>query len=478
MMKNHKVTKLDRRSFLKTAGAGIAAFSILPGHVLGRNGTTPPSGKLNIAGIGVGGMGKGNLRAVCLPLSDRNKEGAWPDPNSQNIVALCDVDWDYAKKTFDEYPEAKRYKDYRVMLDEMGDKIDAVIIATPDHTHACIAMEAMRCGKHVYVQKPLTHSVYEARLLTEAARKYGVVTQMGNQGHSSNDIRRICEWIWDGAIGDVREVHAWTNRPIWPQGLLRPTDTPAVPATLDWDLWLGPAPQRPYHPAYHPWNWRAWVDFGTGALGDMACHVLDPVFWALNLKYPTSVQGSYVVNVVEKRKRLEVGESYPLGSKIHFEFPARETMPEVKVHWYDGGLLPERPDELEEGRRMGTDGNGVIFVGDKGKLMCGCYAESPQLIPYAKMKAYEKPEPTISRIKTSHEMDWINAIKEGRQSSSNFDYAGPFTEMVLMGNLSLFRPGEKILWDGDKMEVTNIPELNKYVNPPYRDGWYFEKQKA
>ncbi len=465
---------ISRRSFLKTSTASIGLFSIVPGYVLGKGGHTAPNSKLNIACVGIGGMGKGNMGAVCTPLSKRNEEN-WPDKNSQNITALCDVDWAYAKKIFEEYPDAKRYKDYRVMLEEMGDKIDAVIIATPDHTHACVAMECMRRGKHVYVQKPLTHSVHEARVLTEAARKYGVVTQMGNQGHSSDSVRRICEWIWDGAIGDVREVHAWTNRPVWPQGLPRPKDTPPVPETLDWDLWLGPAPQRPYHPAYHPWDWRAWVDFGTGALGDMACHILDPVFWALKLKYPTSVQGSYAANVIEKWKREKVSESYPLGSKIHFEFPKREAMPEVKVSWYDGGLLPERPEELEEGRRMGTDGSGVIFVGDKGKLMCGCYGQSPQLIPYTKMKAYKKPESTIVRIKTSHEMDWVNAIKEGRQPSSSFDYAGPFTEMVLMGNLCLFKPGEKILWDGDNMQATNLPELNKYVNPPYREGWYLEK---
>ena len=465
---------MNRRHFLKTTAASAGLFSVVPSYVLGRNGQTPPSGKLNVAGIGVGGMGKSNLSSICIPKSKR-KEDNWPNDKSQNIVALCDVDWGYAEKTFKEYPEAKRFKDYRVMLEEMGDKIDAVVIATPDHTHACIAMEAMRQGKHVYVQKPLTHSVYEARILTEAARKYGVVTQMGNQGHSGEGIRLICEWIWDGAIGDVREVHAWTNRPVWPQGLLRPKETPPVPDTLDWDLWLGPAPQRPYHPAYHPWDWRAWVDFGTGALGDMACHILDPVFWALKLKYPTSVQGSYAANCVEKWKRMEVDESYPPGSKIHFEFPKRQDMPEVKVNWYDGGLLPERPDELEEGRKLGDGGSGVIFVGDKGKLMCGCYASSPQLIPYSEMKAYDRPEKTIPRVKTSHEMDWVNAIKEGRQPSSNFDYAGPFTEMVLMGNLSLFKPGQKILWDGDDMKVTNISELNKYVNPPYREGWHLEK---
>jgi predicted dehydrogenase len=466
---------MDRRNFLKSTTASIGLFSIVPSYVLGQNGKTPPSGKLNIAAIGVGGIGQSNLKVICKPLSERQEEGAWPDPDSQNIVALCDVDWEYAKETFDEYPEAKRYKDYRVMLEEMGDKIDAVLIATPDHTHACIAMEAMRHGKHVYVQKPLAHSVYEARILTEAARKYGVVTQMGNQGHSGEGVRQICEWIWDGAIGDVHEVHAWTNRPVWPQGMARPEDTPPVPKTLDWDLWLGPAPYRPYHPAYHPWDWRAWVDFGTGALGDMACHVLDPVFWALKLKYPVSVEGSYVANVIEKWKKQSVQDSYPLGSVIHLEYPARETLPSVKIHWYDGSLLPERPEELEDTRRMGDNSGGVIFVGDKGKLMCGCYGARPELIPYPKMKAYKKPEQTLLRVQTSHEMDWVNAIKEGRQPSSNFDYAGPFTEMVLMGNLCLFEPGKKILWDGDNMQVTNIPELNKYVNPSYRDGWYLEK---
>jgi predicted dehydrogenase len=321
--------------------------------------------------------------------------------------------------------------------------------------------------------------VYEARVLTEAARKYGVVTQMGNQGHSNNDVRRICEWIWDGAIGDIREVHAFTNRPLWPQGIEAPKEKQPVPGTLDWDLFLGPAPSRPYHSAYHPWIWRAWLDFGTGALGDMACHILDPVFWALKLKYPTSVQGSFAVPVPQRGLRLtEIKDSYPSASIIHYEFPAREGMPEVKVHWYDGGLLPERPEELELSRRMGDGGNGVIFVGDKGKLMCGCYSESPQLIPYEKMKAYTKPKETIPRIKTSHEMDWVAAIKEGRQPSSNFDYSGPLTEMCVMGNLSLFFPGQKLLWDGQNMKVTNVEEANDYVKPKYRDGWYLEKPKA
>jgi len=459
---------MNRREFVKVASASAAAFSIVPSYVLGRNGQTPPSGKLNIASVGVRGIGKINLHALCKPLSER-VEGQWPDADSQNIIALCDVDQNRLNEASAEYPEAKLYKDYRIMLEDMGDKIDAVVVTTPDHTHACISMEAMRRGKHVYVQKPLTRTVHEARVLTEAARKYGVVTQMGNQGHSSDSIRRICEWIWDGVIGDIREVHAWTDRPVWPQAIGRPKETPPVPETLDWDLWLGPAPYRPYHPAYLPFVWRGWVDFGVGALGDMACHILDPVFWALKLKYPSSVQASCT-----KIHGKEYPETYPLASIIHYEFPAREAMPPVKLHWYDGGLLPERPDELETGRRMGEGGNGVIFVGDKGKLMCGAYGSSPQLIPYSKMKAYKKPEPTIPRVKTSHEMDWVNAIKEGRQPTSSFDYAGPFTEMVLMGNLSMFRPGEKLLWDGENMKVTNIPEVNKYINQTYRQGWRLE----
>lgn len=455
-MKREQKHYLTRRNFLSSAATGAALFPFIPGRVLGADGVPSANNKLNIAGVGVGGMGGGNLSAL---------------EETENIVALCDVDWDYAKKTFEKYPNAKRFKDYRKMLDEMGNDIDAVVIATPDHTHAVIAMECMRRGKHVYVQKPLTKTVYEARKLTEAARQYKVVTQMGNQGHSSNDIRNICEWIWDGAIGQVREVHAWTNRPVWPQGMDRPTEEMAIPETLDWDLWLGPAPHRPYNSVYHPWNWRAWVDFGTGALGDMACHIMDPIFWALKLKYPVSAQGSYANSVPDKYKKIGVNESYPLGSLIHLEYPEREGMPAVKINWYDGGLMPERPEELEEGRRLGDGDNGVLFVGDKGKLMCGCYAARPELIPYSRMKEYKRPAQTLKRVTTSHEMDWVEACKAGTQASSSFDYAGPFTEMVLMGNLCLFRPGEKILWDGENMKVTNIPELNKYINPTYREGW-------
>lgn len=449
------VNQLTRRTFLGSAAAG-AMFTFIPRHVLGSAGVPSANNKLNIAGIGVGGMGRNNIAAVA---------------ETENIVALCDVDWKYSADVFKLYPNAKTFKDYRKMLDEMGKDIDAVIIATPDHTHAVIAMECMRRGKHVYVQKPISRTIYESRMLTEAARKYKVVTQMGNQGRSGEGVRNICEWIWDGAIGKVHEVHAWTSRPLWPAGMDRPSDQPSIPETLDWDLWIGPSAMRPYHPTYHPGNWRAWVDFGTGALGDMGCHVLDPVFSALKLNYPVSAQGSYANPCLEWGKRIGISESYPIGSVIRIDYPEREGMPAVKVNWYDGGLLPERPAELEEGRRMGDGDGGVIFVGDKGKLMCGCYGLRPELIPMSRMREYKKPAQTLERIAVSHEMNWVNACKAGTTATSSFDYAGPFTEMVLMGNLALYCPGEKILWDGDNMKCTNIPELNKYINPPYREGW-------
>ncbi len=460
--------KVNRRDFMKASAATAGLFSIVPRHVLGGVGNTAPSGKVSVAGVGIGGMGGGNLKAVCDPERDASQ--------NEHIAALCDVDFAKADDVFKRYPQAERFKDFREMLDKMGDKIDACIIATPDHTHAITALESMKKGKHVYVQKPLTHSVYEARVLTEAARKYGkefgVKTQMGNQGHSGEGCRLVCEWIWDGAIGEVREVHAFTNRPVWPQALLRPTETPAVPDTLDWDLWLGPAPERPYHPAYHPWKWRAWKDFGTGALGDMACHILDPVFWALKLKYATSVQGSYAKVCTEMWKHLEHPESYPMASKIHLEYPAREGLPPVKVSWYDGGIMPEIPEALESGRRMGNSDGGVLFIGDNGVLMCGCYGAEPQLVPYSKMRAYKRPQPSIPRVSTSHEMNWIEAIKDGKkEATSNFEIAGPFTEMVLMGNLSLAFPNKKILWDGENMNVTNLPDANALVNPKARAGW-------
>jgi predicted dehydrogenase len=434
--------KISRRTFM--GGVAAAAFTVVPRHVLGGPRYTPPSEKLNIAGIGVGGKGGGDIGAV----------------SSENIVALCDVDEKRAVETFNKYPNAKKYKDFRKMLTEMDKQIDAVVVATPDHVHAPASMMAIKMGKHVYCEKPLTHSIYEARMLTEAARKYKVATQMGNQGHSGEGARLICEWIWAGAIGKVREVHAWTDRPIWPQGIDRPEEMPAVPSTLAWDLWLGPAPKRPYHPAYLPFKWRGWWDFGTGALGDMACHIIDPVFWALKLGYPKSVEAvSTKVN----------SETAPTASIIYYEFGAREGMPPVKMTWYDGELMPARPQELEEGRKMGSKNGGALFVGDKGMLMCGCYGKNPRLIPESKMQEFERPEKTIPRVE-GHHQDWLAACKGGKPACSNFDYAGPLTEVVLLGNLAL-RAGKRLEWDGENMRVTNVPEANQYVRRDYRAGW-------
>jgi predicted dehydrogenase len=446
-MKKEKDKTISRRQFMGGAAAAMA-FTVVPSNIFAQ----PPSEKLNVAAIGAGGMGAGNTRACAAA-------GA-------NIVALCDVDWKKGQEGFRRFPEAKKYKDFRRMLDNEK-SIDAVIVATPDHFHTVAAMAAMRRGKHVYVQKPLTRLVSEARALTEAARKYKVVTQMGNQGHSGNGVRNICEWIWDGAIGEIREVHAWTNRPVWPQGIDRPKGQDPVPDTLDWDLWIGPAPMRPYlEGVYNPFVWRGWWDFGGGALADMACHVLDPVFWALKLKYPTSVEASCTkVN----------NETFPLASVVHFEYPAREGMPPVKIHWYDGGLKPEKPEALGN-MRLEQAASNVLFMGSKGVLRCGEYGDDPHLFPLSLMREYKRPQQTLERIKTSHEGNWLEACKTGGKATSNFDYAGPLTEMVVMGNLAI-RPenvGKKLEWDGENMRVTNDEKANDYVQMHYRDGWSLE----
>lgn len=438
--------KFSRRNFIGTAAATVAGITILPSNVIAGLGHKPPSDKLNIAGIGVGGMGHNNLRHM----------------ETENIVALCDVDWKYAgRNSFARWTLAKKYKDYREMFNTQKD-IDAVMIATPDHSHALSAVMAMRLGYHVYVQKPLTHSVYESRVLRDTARTYKVATQMGNQGNSDEGIRRICEWIWAGTIGEITHVDAWTNRPIWPQGLQRPKKEQRVPKTLDWDLFIGPAKWRPYNEIYHPWNWRGWWDFGTGALGDMACHILDPVFKSLNLGYPSSVQGSSTpVN----------NESAPNAEFVQYVFPRRDNlpkvaMPEVTVNWYDGGLMPPRPDELEAGEQMGDDGGGCIFYGTNGKIMCGTYAQNPTLLPTKEMAHFNPPPKSVRRISNAmnggHEQDWIRACKESKdarlEASSNFEYSGPLNEMVVMGVLAVRLQSlrRKLLWDGPNMRFTNI----------------------
>ncbi|MHC4116275.1 MAG: Gfo/Idh/MocA family protein [Planctomycetota bacterium] len=442
---------INRRSFLADSVAAAAAFSVVPRHVLGGAGYNPPSEKLNIAGIGVGGMGGSNLRQL----------------ESENVVALCDVDHAYAAGVFKRYPKAKVHTDYRKMLDRQKD-IDAVVIATPDHTHAVISMAAMRLGKHVYCQKPLTHDVYESRMLARAAKEEGVVTQMGIQGHSGEGGRLVCEWIADGAIGEVTEVDAWCSLSYYPFGHAswsskwsrRPKDTPPVPATLDWDMWLGPAPHRPYHPAYHPRVWRCWWDFGCGMMGDRGAHTLDPVFWALKLGQPTSVEAN----------SLDLNpDTHPVASIVTYQFPARGDLPPVKLTWYDG-LKPPRPEELEDGRRMGHTEGGSLFKGTKGKLVAGVYGEAPRLIPENAMKAYKTPDKAIPRVKGSHEQDWVRACKSGGRAGADFEYSGPLTEMCLLGNVAR-RVNARIEWDAENMKVTNLPEANKYVRTEYRESW-------
>jgi hypothetical protein len=438
-----KDKKISRRGFMSGA-AGVAAFTIVPRHVLGGAGNTPPSEKLNIAGIGVGGRGAGDLQEV----------------ESQNIVALCDVDWRQAAGAFKRYPNAKKYKDFREMLDKEDKNIDAVIVATPDHVHAVASMAAIKRGKHVYCEKPLAHSIYEIRKVTEAAREAKVATQLGNQAQADEGIRLVCEFIWAGVIGPVREVHSWCNRPISPRGLDRPTDTPPVPEGLDWDLWLGPAKWRPYHPWYLPFSWRGWWDFGTGVLGDIGCHQFAPIYRALKLGYPISVEAcSSGVNE----------ETAPLASIIRYDFPARGDMPPMKLTWYDGGLMPVRPAELEDARRFG-DADDNLYVGDKGKML------SHRLLPESRNAEYGKPPKVLARS-PGHHQEWLNACKGGEPAGSNFNVSGPMAEVVLLGNIALrmgqqlYEKGLKLYYDGPKMEIANLPEANRYIRPEFREGW-------
>jgi len=434
-----KDTNLSRRSFVKKT-AIASSFFIVPSTVISGLGFVAPSDKLNIAGVGIGGIGRQNLKNM----------------NTESIVALCDVDWKYSQNCFDDYPKAKKFKDYREMLEKMGKDIDAIVVGTPDHTHYTISADSMRAGKHVYIQKPLTHSVYESRMLTKIAKETGVATQMGNQGNSGEGIRLICEWIWNGEIGEVKEVHAWTNRPIWPQGLERPTEIMTIPSTLDWDLFLGPAPHRPYHPAYTPWNWRAWWDYGTGALGDMGCHIMDPVIKALELGHPTAFEGSSSqVNT----------ESAPIAEKVTYYFPERPKkmkvkMPALTFTWYDGGLLPARPAGIKEGKILGDDGGGAMFIGSKGILICSTYARDPYII--GREDNPPKVPQILKRVSASHEMDWVRACKEPKVSrqecSSYLGYSGPMNEIVIMGNLAIRLQDlkRKLEWDGENMKIKNI----------------------
>ncbi len=448
-------SNIDRRQFL--AASGIATAGVL---ATGCQTTQPQkivkskTDKVRLAGIGVGGKGWVDIGGCA-------SAGA-------EIVALCDIDEQSLTRAKAKFPKAKLYRDYREMLATI-DGIDGVTISTPDHHHAPAALRAIRRGFATFVQKPLTHSIAEARLLTEAARAKGVATLMGNQGHSGNDVRKFCELIWAGAIGPVRECHMWTNRPVWPQGIDRPEGEDPVPDWLNWDGFLGPAPWRPYvgprnakktgKGAYHPFNWRGWWDYGTGALGDMACHIMDPARWALKLGDPISVEA--------KTDKVNE-ETGPNWSIITYQFPERDNMPPVKVVWYDGGKKPSN-ELLGLAKNVESPDNGSLFIGEGGKMTCETYGGKPTFTPDSKVKSFPTPEPTLERS-PGHYQEFIEAIQGKRLgNSAHFDYSGPFTEMVLLGNLAV-RTQRKVEWNPDRLNANNM-DVSHLVEKSYREGW-------
>jgi predicted dehydrogenase len=465
MEKNSNKSVVSRRAFLGTTAAAAAGFTIVPRHVVAGLGHKAPSDKLNVVGIGVGGMGFANLKNL----------------ETENIVGLCDVDWKYTggNGVFDRYPKAKKYKDWRRLYDEMGKEFDAAVIATADHTHANTAAYAMTMGKHVYVQKPLTHSVYESRLLTKLAEKHKVATSMGNQGSSGEGVNLTTEWLANGEIGEVTKVEAFTDRPIWPQGLNTPAAGHWVPDTLDWDLFVGPAKMRPFNEIYHPWNWRGWWDYGTGALGDMACHILHPVFIGLELGYPTQAQAS---------SSLLLQDCAPVSQSVKLTFPARAAkrpwkgmkkgaqFPKVDVHWYDGGIKWDLPEGWPPGKNPNDQGGGVIFHGTKDKLICGCYGVNPWLLSGRVPNAPKFRRRIENAMRGGHEQDWARACKESPENrvetASAFYEAGPFNEMVVMGVLAVrLQSLNKVLdWNGEKMEFTNLG-ADETIRTVIKDGF-------
>ena len=469
----------NRRDFIKTSAIAAAAFMIVPRHVLGGPGYLAPSDRLLVAGIGVGGKGQSDLDMF-------NKSG------KADIAFLCDVDDRRAANSVKAFPKAKYYKDWREMLDKEHKNFDAVSVSTPDHNHAIQALAAMQLGKHVYVQKPLTHDIYEARILTAAAKKYKVVTQMGNQGASNDGPRQMKEWYEAGLIGDVHTVYAWTNRPVWPQGIPWPTTKAEIPKELDWNLWLGTAPEKDFVDKLVPFNWRGWWDYGTGALGDMGCHLIEAPFSVLNLKYAKEVEASVGSVYVDEFKRGYFPESCPPSSHVTLKFPkTNKTKGDVTLHWMDGGIQPERPEELEANETFGDGGNGTLFIGTKGKMMSETYSANPKLLPLSRNKDI-KVAPKYARVPdgaNGHYKQWVEAAIAGygkQEVSSPFEIAGPLTEALLMANLAIRSfdiqktvngkvtyPGRytKMLWDNDNMKVTNFGEANQFVKREYRKGW-------
>jgi predicted dehydrogenase len=471
---------MRRRSFLKNAAASSAAFTIVPSYVLGK-GHVPPSDTLYVAAFGVGGRGSGVMRG--LDATQKVK-----------YVALCDVDDRRAAGSYETYSAASKYKDYRMVYDNHLNDIDAVMVATPDHTHATIALPFMREKKHAYVEKPLTHNIREARLMTNVAREMGIVTQMGNQGASSADSRIAREWVEAGVIGDIERVDCWTNRPVWPQGIPLPQEKHEIPNGLDWDLWLGPAGMRDYNDAYLPFKWRGWWDFGTGALGDMGCHIMETPFSVLDLGYPTEAEASCTTNWVGDFVEADYSASCPSSSIVRLKFNTKNHG-EVRLNWYDGGILPDLPDELKDDETIGGTGGGSIFYGTKGIMVCDVYSRNARLLPSEMMDLLKPPAPKYPRIEgdvDGHQKNWVEACLNGGTTSSDFSRSGPLTESVLMGNLAIraFQyktlkegkklgdwdpfnyPGRrKIKWDGANMRVTNFEMANQWVQGSYRSGW-------
>jgi predicted dehydrogenase len=468
-----KSSKLTRRQFLGSTAGAAAGFTLVPRFVLGGPQFVAPSEKVYIAVIGCGGQGRTNARglfahddAQIVAVADPMDQADYSQYYYQGIAGRLPVKAEVEKHYSQQNPafQCNDYLDFRELLDKEKN-IDAVLCATPDHDHAYVTVSAIHRGKHVYCEKPLTHNIYEARTVAKAAAEAGVATQMGNQGRSDEGNRLTCEMVWDGAIGKVREVHAWSATGGWSSGRGRPKDRPPVPAGFDWKLWLGPKPDRPYHPAYAPYNWRGWWAFGTGAVGDMSVHNLDPAFAALKLGHPISVEAV----------QTDFIDSEVIAGNNHviWQFGAEGDRGPVTVHWYDGALKPPRPKELEEGRRMGEDSNGILLIGDKGTIMGGGWSQSPRIIPESKMRAYGRPPQVLPRSK-GHHRDWLDACKGGPKACSDFRYAARLTEFVLLGDVAI-RAGRKILWDGPNMKVTNAPEAQAFVQEAYRPGFDLTK---
>ena len=452
--------RFSRREFAPRAATALAGIMLLPRHVLGGRGYTPPSDKLNIAGVGVGGMGGNYLKNL----------------ESENIVALCDVDSVKAAKIFQRYPQARTYRDFREMLEkEKG--IDAVVIGTPDHTHAAVAMAAFQLRKPVYCAKPMTRTIYEARKLVAAAREAKVATQMSVQSCASEDACATAEWVRAGAVGEVREVEVWSDRPLWPQGLTRPSETPPVPSTFDWDLWLGPSPERPYHPEYHPMRWRGWHDFGTGSLGDMGCHTFHVIWQSLRLEPPTRVQACWNLTKLPAygndadpdwtlSKTAKFPETFPMSSVVTWDFPARHKLPPVRLRWYDGGLQPPQPEGWPHAKEFPA--SGILFYGNKGVLFSE-FSGGPMIVTRDRKKGFTPPRKTLPRS-VGHYQEFINAAKGGQPPSCNFDFGGVLTEIVLLGTIAQ-RLGKVLEWDAANGRFTNSEAANDLIQPAYRNGW-------